>query len=134
MTLLLVVTAILLLTSGVVMLRAADRAGLGLSLFALLEVLAGLILAGISFTNPFTPGQGLGVVLASVALVLGSALHMWGQLKGIQRKRDLSEGARLRTYVRYLSMNLGPDGSPRDPDDQGPVAPRPAPPDVRDPL
>lgn len=134
MTLLLVVTAILLLTSGVVMLRAADRAGLGLSPFALLEVFAGLILAGVSFTSPFTPEQGLGVVLASVALVLGSSLHMWGQLKGVQRKRDLSEGARLRTYVRYLSTNLGTDGAPRDPDDPGSVAPRPARPDTRDPL
>ena len=134
MILLLVVTAILLLTSGIVKLRAADRAGLGLSLFALLEIFAGLILAGVSFTNPFTPSQGLGVVLASVALVLGSSLHMWGQLKGVARKRDLSEGARLRTYVRYLSSNLDPDGSARDPDDPGSIAPRPAPPDVRDPL
>ena len=134
MILLLVVTAILLLTSGIVKLRAADRAGLGLSLFALLEIFAGLILAGVSFTNPFTPSQGLGVVLSSVALVLGTSLHMWGQLKGVARKRDLSEGARLRTYVRYLSSNLGPDGSPRDSDDPGSIAPRPAPPDVRDPL
>ena len=120
MTLLLVVTAILLLTSGIVKLHAGDRAGLGLPLFALLEIFAGLLLAGVSFSNPFTPQQGLGVVLGSVALVLFSSLHMWTQLKGLVRKRDLSEGARLRTYVRYLSTTLGPDGSHRDPEDQDP--------------
>jgi hypothetical protein len=133
-TALLVVTAILLITSGVVKLRAADRAGLGLSLFALLETFAGLVLAAGSFTNPFTPGQGLWVVVASVGLVLGSSLHMWRQLKGLQRKRDLSESARLRTYVQYLSGTLGPDGSLRDLDESGTTASRPAPPDVRDPL
>ena len=113
MTLLLVVTAVLLLTSGVVKLHAGDRAGLGLPLFALLEIFAGLILAAGSFTNPFTPAQGLGVVVGSLALVLFSSLHMWTQLKGLQRKRDLSEGARLRTYVRYLSPTLGPEGAAR---------------------
>ena len=120
MTLLLVGTAVLLLTSGIVKLRAADRAGLGLSLFALIEIFGGLLLAAVSFSSPFTPEQGLGVILASVGLVLFSSLHMWRQLKGLQRKRDLSEGARLRTYVRYLSPSLDPDGSARDPADPEP--------------
>lgn len=117
MTTLIVVTALLLLTSGVVKLRAADRAGLGLSLLALLEIFAGLLLGAVSFTYPFTPSSGLGVVLGSVALVLYSSLQMWSRLSGLQRKRDLSEGARLRTYVNYLSGTLGPDGMPRDPED-----------------
>ena len=120
MTALLVVTAILLLTSGVVKLRAGDRAGVGLPVLALLEVFAGLLLAGVSFSSPFTPAQGLAVVLGSVALVLFSSVQMWTQLKEIQRKRDLSESARLRTYVTYLSRTLGPDGSPRETDDDGP--------------
>jgi hypothetical protein len=119
-TLLLVVTAVLLLTSGVVKLRAGDRAGIGLPVLALMEVFAGLLLAGVSFSSPFTPGQGLAVVLGSVALVLFSSLHLWSQLKGVQRTRDLSEGARLRTYVRYLSTTLEPDGSPRDSEEQDP--------------
>ena len=120
MTLLLVVTAILLLTSGLVKLRAGDRAGLGIPVLALLEIFAGLLLAGVSFSSPFTPQQGLAVVVGSVAVVLFSSLDMWSRLKGIQRKRDLSEGARLRTYVRYLSPTLGPDGSPRDREESEP--------------
>lgn len=120
MTLFLVVTAILLLTSGIVKLHAGDRAGLGIPVFALLEICAGLLLAGVSFSSPFTPQQGLVVVVGSVALVVFSSLHMWTGLKGLQRKRDLSEGARLRTYVRYLSPTLGPDGSPRDAEDTQP--------------
>lgn len=119
MTVLLVVTAVLLLVSGVVKLRAGERAGLGLHLLSVLEVLAGFGLAGVSFTSLVTPALGLGMVLASVALVLVASLHMWMQLKGAVRKRELSEGARLRTYVEYLPQAHVLDESPRDPEDQG---------------
>lgn len=120
MTLLLIVTAVLLLASGIVKLRAGERAGLGLSLLSLLEVLVGLLLVGASFASPLTPTQGLGVVVASVVLVLFSSLRMWVRLRDLQRKRDLSEGSRLETYVAYLSTSLGPDGAPRQPGDQDP--------------
>ena len=113
------VALVLLLTSGVVKLRAGERAGLKLPLLAILEVLAGFGLAGASFTSLITPAVGLGVVLGSVALVLVSSLHMGMQLKGAVRRRELSEGARLRTYVEYLPHVQGLDASPRDPEDQG---------------
>ncbi|HKJ00867.1 MAG TPA: hypothetical protein VJ997_00390, partial [Longimicrobiales bacterium] len=66
MTALLVATAVLLLTSGLVKLRAADRAGLGLPLFALLEILAALALGGASFLSTLTPAVGLSAVVGSV--------------------------------------------------------------------
>jgi NhaP-type Na+/H+ or K+/H+ antiporter len=117
-TLLLIVTAVLLLTSGVVKLRAAERAGLGLPVLPLLELLVGLLLVGVSFASPLTPSQGLVAVVGSVALILFSSVRMWMQLRGLQRKRDLSESARLQTYVSYLSTSLGPDGAPRHPRDE----------------
>ena len=117
MTLLLVVTSVLLLLAGVVKLRAADRAGLGLSLIALLEVFAGLALGAASLVMRIPPGMGLAVVVGAVALVVGSSAQMWTVLRRRLRTRDLSEGARLRTYVKYLSSSLDADGSPRGPED-----------------
>jgi len=119
-TLLIIVTAVLLLASGIVKLRAGERAGMGLSFLSLVEVLVGLLLVGVSISNPLTPSQGLGAVVASVVLVLFSSLRMWVRLRDLQRKRDLSEGSRLETYVAYLSKSLGPDGTPRQPEDQEP--------------
>jgi len=120
MTILFIVTALLLLASGVTKLHACARVGLGLPLLALLEIVAGLCLCAVSFAGAFTPGQGLAVVVGAVVLVLVSSLTMWGTLRAQHRTRELSEGARLRTYVKYLSSSLEPDGDLREPGKQDP--------------
>jgi len=108
MILLLVLTSLLLLTSGLVKVRAAARVEMGLPVLALLELLAGVGIFSVAFVQNFTAGQGLVVLVGSVALVLISSLHVGMAIRSRQRRRDLSEGVRLANYVQYLSGRQPP--------------------------
>lgn len=109
MTALLVLTAVLLLVAGMVKLRAAERVGLGVTVLPLVEILAALALGVTTFLAPLSPSGGLKAVLASVALIVVSSLHVGAAIRKRTRTRELSEGARLRTYVQYLSQAPDPD-------------------------
>lgn len=102
--------ALLLLASGLIKLRAAERVGLGLALLPLFEVAAALVLLAVSFFRPLGVAGGLAAVMASLVLLLGSSLQVGIAIRRRRRSRDLSEGARLRTYVRYLSAPADPEG------------------------
>lgn len=108
MTIFLVLAALLLLVSGVVKVKAAERVGMGLPILPLIELVAGLAIFGVSFTKTFTPGQGFAVVVAAVALVLGSSIHVGMGIRRRQRLRTRSEGTRLANYVQYLSRHDPP--------------------------
>ena len=103
MTVLLALTMLLLLVSGVVKLRTAERTKMGLHLFSLLEIFAGVAVAVLMLGGPLTAGQGMAAVAGSVALVLGSSIHLGRRLKNSRRLRGLTEGRRLENYVKYLS-------------------------------
>ena len=102
--------ALLLLASGLVKLRAAERVGLGIAVLPLVEVAASLVLLAVSFLRPPGVAGGLTAVVASLVLLLGSSLQVGIAIRRRRRSRELSEGARLRTYVRYLSAPIDPEG------------------------
>lgn len=103
MTLLLVAASGLLLLSGLVKLRAWSRVSRGVHLFPLLEIAAGLVMGAAVATGAPAPGLGLALVLGAVALVIASSLLLGTELRRMKRDRERSEGARLETYVKYLS-------------------------------
>lgn len=116
---LLVCTACLLLVSGLVKLKAAERVGLGIAILPLVELLAALALGVLGIGGSITPRRGLAFVVGGVVLVLVSSLQVGGAIRRQGRRRNLSEGARLRTFVQYLSASSetpasrpGEDSSP----------------------
>jgi hypothetical protein len=109
MVLLLVLTAVLVLASGLVKLHAGERAGLGVTLLPLLETVAGLVLLA-PMTLGWRPGArgGLAIVVCAVAFVLASSLLVGLAIARKRKSRDDSEGARLVTFVKYLSRRDPP--------------------------
>ena len=110
MTALLVITALLLLVSGLVKLHAAGRVGLGVTVLPLVEIVAGLgLLAPLMFAWRPAPRAGLFIVCGGVLLVLASSGWIGLSMARKRRSRDASEGARLATYVKYLSRQVPPE-------------------------
>ena len=100
---LLVLTSLLLLASGLLKIKAASRVGMGMPVLALAELLAGLAIPACVFVVELTAGQGLAILLASTLLVIVSSIQVGLEVRRRQRLRAASEGARLASYVRYLS-------------------------------
>lgn len=94
---------LLLVTSALVKLRAAERAGLGVHLPSLLELLGAACLGLLVVGGALTPRVGLWAALATGALVVGSSIHLGRRIAHQRRIRRLSESRRLETFVRYLS-------------------------------
>ncbi len=67
---LLALASLLLVGSGIIKIRAAERAKLGLPIFSLLEVVAGLAVAGVAAVSPPTLVVGFRYVVGAIALVL----------------------------------------------------------------
>lgn len=105
MTVLLGLASFLLLVSGVVKVKAAERVELGLPVLAAVEILAGLALFSQIFIRDFTAGQGLGILVGAVLLIVVSSGRVWMAVRRRQRIRTASEGTRLANYVRYLSRD-----------------------------
>jgi len=104
MTLLFVLTAALLLTSGLVKLRALQRVGLGIAILPVLEVLMAVALLAVAWT-PLTGGQGFMVAAGSLTLLLVSSLRVGFTLRAYRRERERTLGSRLAVYVKYLSKS-----------------------------
>ena len=100
---LLVITALLLLSSGLVKVRAASRVEMGLPILALAELLAGLGIFGVAFFVDLTGLQGMLVLVGSVALVVVSSLQVGLEVRRRQRLRAASEGARLANFLKHRS-------------------------------
>lgn len=102
--LLTVLTGLLLVGSGLVKLRAAARADLGIPVLSLLEAAVGLVYFILPFAAPLlAPSTGVWFVVGGVGLVLASSVSMALRLRARRHERDSSEGARLVTHVKYLS-------------------------------
>lgn len=107
------ITALLLFISGGVKLRAVARVGMGVAVLPLVEVVAGFVLLALVVVGPPSASLGLGAIVAAVLLLLGSSFQVGSALGNLRRARERSEGARLRTYVRYLSPSIDPEASAR---------------------
>lgn len=95
--------AVLLVASALVKLRAGERAGLGLHLPSLLELLSAVCIGLLVVSGSMTPRIGLWAALVTGTLVVGSSIHLSRRLAHQRRIRELTEGRRLETFVRYLS-------------------------------
>ena len=100
--------------------RAAQRAKFGLPLLSVVEVVAGLGLVGLLTASPPTVEAGFRYVVGAVVLVIASSVAMGARFRARRRERVESEGARLVTYVKYLSVSEDPTESepegPADPE------------------
>ncbi len=115
---LVVLAALLLLASGLLKLHAAERVGLGLAVLPLVEVVAALGLLAVSVLRPLGVAAGLTAVVGSLTLLLASSLQVGIAMRQRRRSRELSEGARLRTYVQYLSAPVDPERGRSSPEDR----------------
>ena len=107
---LLVLTAILLVTSGAFKLRAAARSDIGLHLPSLLELLGagGLMLR--MTASPVPVEQGMAAAVGAVVLIVGSSLHLGRRLAHKRRLRGLTEGRRLENFLK-LQAALADDSA-----------------------
>lgn len=95
-------SATLLAASGLMKLKAAARVGMGLPVPVLVELLGAVGIFGLMLATKLTRGQGLAVVVGTVALVVASSLHVGLEVRRRQRIRAASEGARLAVYLKPL--------------------------------
>lgn len=100
-----VLMAVLLLASGLAKLRAAGRTELGVHLPSLMEVAAGLVLGFLATAGDVAPRTGLWMSVGGGLLVVGSSWHLWRRMAHRRHLRDLTEGRRLETFVRYFSAS-----------------------------
>ena len=112
MTPLLAITAVLLVGSGLLKLRAADRLKLGIHLLSILELLVGLGIGVSLMAGGLTVAVGFRTLLGALTLVLASSVSLGVKLRVVRRRRNLSEGARLFNYLEYLSQESSQDEQP----------------------
>jgi hypothetical protein len=98
---LLVITSCLLLASGLLKVRAAARVEMGVPILALAELLAAVGIFGVAFVVKLTAGQGMFILVGSVALIVVSSVQVGMEVRRRQRIRSASEGARLASYVKH---------------------------------
>jgi hypothetical protein len=72
---------------------------------SLVELLAGAALAVAPFASPPSASGGLRLIVGAVILLLASTVRHGMRLGKARHARRLSESARLRTYVQYLSKS-----------------------------
>ena len=111
MTVLLLITSALLLVSGAVKVRSALRAGLGVPILSMLELFVAVVLTALAVAGLGGASGGSRLVPLGVALMLLSSAHFAMRASGLRRGRAESEGARLVTYVRFLSRTDRPSDS-----------------------
>jgi hypothetical protein len=96
MTPLLAITAVLLVGSGLLKLRAADRLKLGIHLLSILELLVGLGIGVSLMAGGLTVAVGFRTLLGALTLVLASSVSLGVKLRVVRRRRNLSEGGLLQ--------------------------------------
>ena len=105
---LLVLTGLLLVASGGLKLVRAVGAGLqGLALLCVLELIGGVGLTFLTLASPPSAEGGFRLIAGAFGLLLVSSLSYGFRLRAMRRRREASEGARLVTYVKYLSAQEG---------------------------
>lgn len=99
----LLVAACSLVFSALLKLRAGDRAGLGLHLPSLAELLLGLAVGGLAVAGGTPTGTAILVLAVAFLVLVASSVHLFVLLRRRDRRRERTEGRRLEAYVRYLS-------------------------------
>jgi len=103
MTALLLMTSVLLLVSGVSKVRVGARAGLGVPILALLELVSGVAGGGVAAVGLGETGAAPWLVPWGVFLVVASSIIFAVRLSAHRGKRAETEGGRLTMYVKHLS-------------------------------
>ena len=103
MTALMLITSALLLASGAVKVRSSLRAGLGMPILSMTELFVAIALAALAGAGLGDASAGSRLVPLGVALMLISSTNFAVRVRGLRRERFESEGARLVTYVKFLS-------------------------------
>ena len=104
----------LALVSGALKIFGRGRRPGQFPLLGLLELVAGVVVPLFAAVN--RPSSGILAVLlfGTLGLALLSSGIQVTQARGRRRHREVTESARLVTYVRYLSHPPEEAGSPRD--------------------
>jgi uncharacterized membrane-anchored protein len=108
-TILLMIAGVMLAVSGVVKIHASGRVKLGVPVLAIIEVFAGLALSVMAFASPPTADAGFRMVVGAVILVLVSSGAMARKFSTQRKQLGDSEGVRLMTYVKYISVKNDSD-------------------------
>jgi hypothetical protein len=96
-------TGALALLSGLLKTFGKGRAPGAVELLPFLEVVTGAVFPFYALTRPLSPGQGGIIIFLILTLVFFSSLDRMKKLRARRRRRTLSEGARLSTYVQHFS-------------------------------
>lgn len=112
---LLVITGLLMISSAVVKLRSGMRAGVGVPVLAPVEFLGGLGLAVLALLGGMEAESGFRFVLAGIAITVLSTINLGLRLSRERKRREQAAGARLFTYVKYLSQEPDTEGSQVNP-------------------
>jgi len=104
-----------MICSAVVKLRSGLRAGVGVPVLAPIEFLGGLGLAVMALVGVLQPESSFRYVLAGIAITLLSTVNLALRLSRERKRREAAAGARLFTYVKYLSQEPDTEGSQANP-------------------
>lgn len=114
MTGLVVVAGVLAVASGLLKLFGKGRGVGGISPWALVELLVGVVVPLYVLRGHPSPGVLSWVLFLTLGLILASSLLQVARVRTLNRHRETTESARLVTYVKYLSSRVTPDGRQRD--------------------
>ena len=104
MTVLVALAGALAILSGLLKLFGRSRIPGEIPLLPLLEILAGAGMPLYPLTKGPAPGVGFTPILFLLGLVFVSSISRAMSASTRRRKREESEGGRLATYVKFLSV------------------------------
>ena len=114
MTGLVVVAGLMALASGLLKLFGKGRGVGGVPPWAVLELLAGIVVPLYALRGQVAQGVLTCVLFLTLGLVLASSLLQVARVRALKRHREDTESARLVTYVKYLSSRVTADGRTKE--------------------
>jgi len=100
---LVVIAGLLALASGSLKVFGKARKATGISVWAVLELLAGIVVPLYALQADPPPVVLAGVLFLTLGLILLSSVLQVRRARARQRHREETESARLEVYVKYLS-------------------------------
>lgn len=98
--------------SGLLKLFGRSRIQGEVPLLPILEALAGAGAPFFFLTQEPTPGVGVWIIAVLLGLVFVSSIHQARKAGARRRSREESEGGRLATYIKFISVQKELDSPP----------------------